>query len=141
MAGRREGAASRLTDSWPAGHPAVNDKREVRMPEERAPSRPDIALYEAMLCWTRGEAVAVVPHPDYRGLSDPYLSSAGACWATWREKDDRDRKLQLMIDAWHISAFYDIPAQEVHRALLVIPEYRDMLADDCLPKQYRYERD
>ncbi|MFC0304410.1 hypothetical protein ACFSTI_29375 [Rhizorhabdus histidinilytica] len=55
--------------------------------------------------------------------------------------DDRGQKLQLMIEAWHVTAFHDIPSEKVHEALLVIPEYRSMLADDCLPDQYRHERE
>lgn len=102
----------------------------------------DIPLLNAMLCWTSGEGVEVVRHPDRIGRSDAYRSSVGACFVQdWPKKDDKGRRLQLMIDAWHVSAFYDIPAEQVHEALLVIPEYRDMLADDCLPKQFRHERD
>ena len=59
----------------------------------------------------------------------------------WREKDECGQKLQLMIDAWHIAAFYDVPIKMVRDGLLVIPEYRDMLASDCIPAEYRHERD
>jgi hypothetical protein len=51
------------------------------------------------------------------------------------------QKLQLMIDAWDIAAFDGVPIDAVHKALLVIPEYRSMLADDCLPREFRHERD
>lgn len=102
--------------------------------------RKDIPLSDAMLVWTRGERVAVVRHPDYDGASDDFQSSVGACFSNWRAKDERSRRLQLMIDAWHIAAFYEIAASQVHDALLVIPEYRDMLADDCAPVEYRQER-
>ncbi len=101
----------------------------------------DIPINDAMLCWTRGEGVKVVLHPDTRGESDAYRSSVGACFGDWRKKDRTGQRLQLMIDAWHIAAFYEIPAERVHQALLVIPEYRDMLADDCLPREFRHERD
>lgn len=101
----------------------------------------DIPINDAMLCWTRGDSVKVVLHPDKRGESGAYRSSVGACFTDWRKKDLRGQKLQLMIDAWHVTAFSDIPSERVHEALLVIPEYRDMLADDCLPKQFQHERD
>jgi hypothetical protein len=101
----------------------------------------DVPLEHAMLVWTRGEKVGVVPHPDKRGLSDGFRSSVGACFAEWGALDDRGRRLQLLIDAWHTSVFYDIPSEAIHQALLCIPEYRDMLADDCLPKEFRHERD
>lgn len=100
----------------------------------------DIPLSEAMLCWSRGGAVRVVEHPDERGLSDDFDSSAGACYAYWRGQSPDRMRLQLLIDAWHVSAFYDVPVAEVHKALLVIPEYRSMLADDCLPREFRHER-
>lgn len=106
----------------------------------------DIPLANAMLCWNHGfhgaqPGFKVVRHPDRVGASDPYQSSVGACFSDWRKKDERGQKLQLMIDAWHIVAFYDVPVELVREGLLVIPEYRDMLADDCLPKQFRGERD
>lgn len=101
----------------------------------------DIPLSEAMLVWTAGEKVGVVPHPDRRRLSDDFRSSVGACFSNWREKSERDRRLLIMVEAWHVTAFYDIPSKAVHEALLCIPEYRDMLADDCLPEKYWHERE
>ncbi len=106
----------------------------------------NIPLANAMLCWNNGfhgatPSVAVVRWPDETGASDPYQSSVGACFGDFRNKDGRGQKLQLMIDAWHVSAFYDVPIEMVHQALLVIPEYRSMLADDCLPPQFRFERE
>lgn len=100
----------------------------------------DIAINEAMICWNAGKDVKVVRHPDKSRQSDDFRSSVGACFTDWREMDMRGQKLQLMIDAWHIAAFDKIPAADVHQALLVIPEYRSMLADDCLPEKYRGER-
>jgi len=45
-----------------------------------------------------------------------------------------------MVDAWHIVAFYDVPVGLVRDGLLVVPEYRDMLASDCLPPGFQHER-
>ena len=105
----------------------------------------DIPINDAMLCWNHGfngntPGFAVVQHPDHHDRSAPYQSSVGACFMDWRKKDERGQKLQLMIDAWHIAAFYDVPIEMVREGLLVIPEYRDMLASDCLPAKYRDER-
>lgn len=105
----------------------------------------DIPLSNAMLCWNNGfhgatPSVAVVRWPDKIGASDAYQLSVGACFTDFRSKDERGQKLQIMIDAWHVAAFYDVPVAMVHEAMLVVPEYRDMLADDCLPSQYRHER-
>ncbi len=101
----------------------------------------DIPINDAMLCWTRGEGVEVILHPDRARKSDRYRSSVGACFSDWRKRDLNGQKLMLMIEAWHVSAFYDIPSTKVHEALLAIPEYRDMLAYDCLPDRYRDERE
>ncbi len=106
----------------------------------------DIPLANAMLCWNNGfrgasPAFKVVLHPDRAHASDQYQSSVGACFLSWHKKDAAGQKLQLMIDAWHIVAFYEVPVEIVRDGLLVIPEYRDMLATDCLPKQFQNERD
>jgi len=101
----------------------------------------EIPLSEAMLCWSTGGPVRVVEHPDYRGLSDDYEKSVGACFAYWRGLSPEKMKLQLLIEAWHLAAFYDVPVRDIHTALLVIPEYRSMLADDCLPREFAYERE
>lgn len=111
----------------------------------------DIPLMEAMLCYntigTRDPDegwVKVIKHParlnGHIWEDEPYLMTVGACFSYWRKRDDIGRKLQLMIEVWHAVAFYGVPPDELHNALLVIPEYRTMLADDCLPSQFHYER-
>jgi hypothetical protein len=100
----------------------------------------DIPLSDAMIVWTRGERVGVVSHPDYQGRSDAFQSSAGACFSNWREMDDQGRLRQFLIEIWHIAAFYGIPAVAVNQAAMCVPEFRNTLADDCLPNEYRHER-
>lgn len=105
----------------------------------------DIPIANAMLCWTGGRhgdtpACRIVPHPDERGYSDAYRTTVGACFASWSEKDTNGQRLHLMVEAWHAVTFDAVPAQTMHEALLVIPEYRSMLADGCLPSQYLHER-
>lgn len=105
---------------------------------------PDIALKDALLLWDSGLndeaprfAIRPIGHPDY----DSYAFKVGACFTDWRQESDLDRlKLRFLIEIWHIVAFHDVPASLMRDALLVVPEYRDMLADDCLPKQFRFER-
>lgn len=104
----------------------------------------DVPIARAMLLWNSGfnsgtPACVVRPlgHDDYYR----YGGQVGACFNHWRELDTRGQKLHLMIDAWHVTAFYDVPVKLVHEALLVIPEYRSMLADDCLPRQFASERE
>lgn len=106
----------------------------------------DIPLANALLLWNAGwkgetPAFAVRPlgHRDY----DRFDFQNGACFATWQDMAERDPKglrLKAMVEIWHVTAFYDVPAKMVHEALLCIPEYRDMLAEDCLPERYRPHR-
>jgi len=102
----------------------------------------NIPLYDAMLCWDHetGRAL-IVHHPDRRGLSDDYGGTSGACFTKWRKQTDQWRRLQMLVDAWHAVAFYAIPAMAMHEALMVVPEYRHMLASDCVPQWVRDERE
>lgn len=107
----------------------------------------DIPLANALLLWNAGwkdkePAFIVRPlgHRDY----DRYQFQVGACFRKWQETAETNPeglRLQAMIDIWHITAFYDVPVKMVHEGMLVVPEYRDMLADDCLPKKFQDERD
>lgn len=105
----------------------------------------DIPLASALLLYNsnfggKDPAFAVRPigHRDY----DRFEFKVGACFTTWRQETDSAKlKLRLLVDVWHAVAFYGVPVEMAHEALLVIPEYRDMLADDCLPKQFRHERE
>lgn len=106
----------------------------------------DIPLAQAMLCWNAGLEGArpefkVFHHPDQSGATRGFRASVGACFSNWKEMSDQERRLQLMIDVWHVAAFYEVPVSMIREALLVIPEYRDMLASDCLPTAYQHERD
>lgn len=109
----------------------------------------DIPLARALLLWNPGMngtepafAVRALGSPDY--WSDKFRMSGGACYRSWQElaADDPDKLLtQAMIELWHIAAFYAVPIGMIHDAMLAVPEYRNTLADDCLPKQFRHERD
>lgn len=78
-------------------------------------------------------AIRHLGHDDYRR----YQYRLGACFSQWRESNTQDQKMQLMIDIWHATAFYGVPPEMMTDELLRIPEYRDMLAQDCLPDMYR----
>ncbi|PZQ55764.1 MAG: hypothetical protein DI555_06985 [Novosphingobium pentaromativorans] len=104
----------------------------------------DIHLIDAMLCWNNGfdgatPAFKVFRHPDRNDTSRHYRHSVGACFDYWRELDEKGRLLQLMVEVWQISAFYEVPSSLVAEGLLVIPEYRGLLARDCLPERYHGE--
>lgn len=83
-------------------------------------------------------AVRPIGHSDY----DRYFYKVGACFNDWQKETDPNRlKLRLLIEVWHSVAFYGVPAEMAHEALLAIPEYRDMLAGDCLPRAFQHERE
>lgn len=107
----------------------------------------DIPLAEALLLYNAGfrdETPAFVVRPLGHDDYYRYDFQIGACFREWKEiaaSGDKDKLLaRMFIDIWHIVAFYKVPVELVHEGMLVVPEYRDMLADDCLPKQFQYER-
>ncbi len=100
----------------------------------------DIPLKIAMLGWaplrtsmgTPGNIV-VIPHPmdgkdwfRHFGVTD----STGACWADWRKHTAKERLLMLYIESWHIIARDGIKPEDLHSALMVIPEYRNSLSGE-----------
>lgn len=110
----------------------------------------DIPISKAVLCFNTAAtkedsedwcAIATrpvrMPHP---GALGHYLMTVGAVFSAWHDMTLKEQKLQLMIELWHAAAFHGVPVAEIHEAALVIPEYRDMLADDCLPKKYWHDR-
>lgn len=103
----------------------------------------DIPLRQALLLWNRTGraphfAVRPLGHPDY----DKFDHKVGACFRSWQEQEDETKlRLQLLVEVWHAAAFYGIPVEAIKAELLCIPEYRDMLADDCLPREFWHERD
>lgn len=112
----------------------------------------NIPIASAMLCYNpvfdpplsdgREPGLAkVVWWPDRAGHSDAYGMTVGACFSAFGQRDTNGKKFQLLIDAWHAAAFYNVPIENLHQALLVVPEYRAMLAEDCLPKEFRHERE
>lgn len=104
----------------------------------------DVSIREAMLLWDGALnrepprfAVRPLGHDDYYR----YGFQVGACFAGWqREESVETLKLQLMVEAWHVAAFHGVPISMIHDELLCIPEYRDTLADDVLPAEFRGER-
>jgi hypothetical protein len=103
----------------------------------------NIPLEHAIILWNDGLnggkpafAIRHIGHPDYKN----YRYKIGACFADWSEMTEEQRKTKLMIEIWHVTAFYNVPASLMTEELLQIPEYRDMLADDVLPTSFQHER-
>lgn len=103
----------------------------------------DIPISEANILWNSGlnggtPSFAIRPQGD-RDYDD-YSFSLGACLKSWRESSTEEQKAKLMIELWHITCYHGVPAEMMKDELLQIPEYRDMLADDCLPARFQHER-
>lgn len=103
----------------------------------------DIPLSDALLLWNFRDdeaepkfAVRPLGHPDY----DEYDCQGGACYRVWHEFTADQRRTRMLVDIWHISTFYDVPPRMIHEEMLAIPEYRDTLADDRLPRRFQGER-
>lgn len=104
----------------------------------------DIPLKDALLLWNSGlnggrPAFVVRPlgHDDYYD----YDYQAGACMRSWHASDPEGRKLKFLVQIWHITAFYAVPADIMKEEMLRIPEYRAMLADDCIPAKFLAQRE
>jgi len=103
----------------------------------------DIPISQALLLWNSGlggdtPAFVVRPlgHDDYH----EYGYQAGACMRSWQNASADLQREMLLVQIWHIAAFYAVPPTMMAQELLRIPEYRGVLADDCLPSAYRGER-
>lgn len=101
----------------------------------------EVPIQEALLLWDSG-LNGDTPRFAVRQLGDEdyyrFSYQGGACLTAWLEEADTDRlKFRLMIQVWHIAAFYGVPVDLMKPELLRIPEYRDMLADDVLPRNFQ----
>lgn len=101
----------------------------------------DVPLKDAMLAWNnmrdttsgRPGAVAVVPWPDKRDLCErlKLTCTAGACSADWHSLNNRAERLcKLFVEAWHIVCRDGVTPKAMHHALMVIPEYREILTGE-----------
>lgn len=95
----------------------------------------DVPLKSAMVVWTQFDPrfpegngrVAVVKWPDLNGASKEFLNSDCACGASiWQTYSEREQFAALMLAAWIIVMRDGISPKEMHAALSVIPEYRQM---------------
>jgi hypothetical protein len=89
----------------------------------------DIRLKDAMLEYHRGGPVYVLSHPARMPKPIGFLC-VGAAFADWNKMTPEKRLLQLYIDAWHAVVRDGVPPEQMHKAISVIPEYRDSLAED-----------
>ncbi|MDB5733203.1 MAG: hypothetical protein JWQ03_3098 [Variovorax sp.] len=90
----------------------------------------DVPLAETQIIWRPSEPgmaslkVMRLGRPDDRR----YDCSWGACNGDFAEADDGEKLRMLLLQFIHLTVADDIPASEVHDALMDIPEYRAALA-------------
>ena len=95
--------------------------------------RPDVPLAHAMLCWEpETSSAGIIRHPDERDVSDMYLMTAGACYRQWQHFNDTERMLNLLVEALHAIGRDDVGSAAVINALMSVPEFRELCADDML---------
>lgn len=105
-----------------------------------------IPLRNALLLWNAGldgkdPAFAVRPagNPDVGGYD--YCNGAGTeKWDECADVSDGILLAKAMVELWHIVMFSKVPIELVHAEMLQVPEYRNMLADPCLPPEFLHER-
>lgn len=112
-----------------------------------AQTKVDIPLANAVFLYNagwKGQTPAFAVLPRGHRSAERYSYSVGAVFAEWNEIAQTKPPINLLakalIDIWHAAAFYDVPVGLIHDAMLVVPEYRNMLAEDCLPEEYQHER-
>ena len=100
-----------------------------------------IPLADAVLLWgRRGDAAAfkvesrarMIAAAD-RGsrLDSDFESSAGAVNLDWQEASGERRLAMLFAEVVTIFHRDGVPFDRMHRALLAVPEYADLLAEDA----------
>jgi hypothetical protein len=89
------------------------------------------SLTEVEVCWNPATAeVALLPWPDRLGRDRPYLFTAGACETRVHDFTHLERQAYVLMQAVVLIIRDGCDPQAVHRALLGITEYRDLLPDD-----------
>lgn len=95
-----------------------------------------VPLREARIFWdskrTRAPGlpgeVAILGDGDRRRMSH-LTNSGGACFGFWRECSADELYFRMLQAIWHL-ALEDISPEVIHRAFLVVPEYRASLPTD-----------
>lgn len=96
----------------------------------------DIPLREAMFAWNwyenqNGDGIdfVVVRHPDRRRETLKITSTWGACCSGWKDMNDKEMLSSTLELLWKIAAREGPKAKDIHKAMLVVPEYREWMRD------------
>jgi hypothetical protein len=88
-------------------------------------------MMEAMIAWDpHTDRIKVGPWPDYRGWSDDYHLTTGACYMIRHKMLVGKQQAMLFIDFNTIVVRDKVPVEAAHRAFLEIDEYRLLISRD-----------
>lgn len=92
------------------------------------------SIKDTMLCWNPNtDQVALVPHPDYRGLSDNYIMTSLAAYAVVNGMSRTERQALAFSEAMKLIVRDGCDPHAVHQAMMGLEEYRNGCAPD-MPK-------
>ncbi len=96
-------------------------------------ARPDVPLAHAIVAISpeRG-AVEVLQAPDVERRRDAFSYIFGACDPYWQDCEHNALCGELMVQIWHAVLVLGIPAPTLHAALLVIPDYRELMPPETV---------
>lgn len=109
-----------------------------KVPPTVASPADDIALSSAIIGidHSTGE-VAVMAAPDETRQRDRFPHVFGACDPYWSDHGEDALRGELLVQIWHAVTLLGVLPSAIHEALLVLPEYRDLMPIEALPKPYR----
>lgn len=101
-------------------------------------SLPDITLEEAIVAIDVARSdVCVLRVPDEARVRDAYPHVFGACDPFWAECGREAQQGELLLQIWHMVALLGMDPVRLHQALVVIPQYRELMPVEALPRPYR----
>lgn len=97
----------------------------------------DIDLAEAVICTDKDfNRVAVCHIGQTQAPSLDYPFIFGACFPYWQRAGDAGRVTDLLIEIWHAVAVLGISADVINEALMIIPQYRDIMPPEIVPRKF-----
>lgn len=79
----------------------------------------------------------MIAAPDGERQRDRYSHVFGACDPYWSQNCNDTLRGELLVQIWHAVTIQGVSPSAIHEQLLVIPEYRDLMPYETLPKSYR----
>lgn len=81
-----------------------------------------LTIHNVVIAWNTSGEVIATPHGK---TLRAFEYADGACHAAWDRMCPNGKWAALVMIAWRITTFYNIPAEKVEAALKTIPEWLD----------------